>query len=291
MITGILVIIKLIRVRQWIKNLFVFAPLVFSLNLFNGGLWVNALLMFGAFSLLASAIYVFNDIVDLDKDRLHPAKKKRPLPAGLITVPRAAVVGVFCLAGAIGLSLWLNQGAIVVLLIYALLNLFYSLYGKNIILLDTMIIAIGFVLRVLAGSYAISVAPSSWMLVATFFLALLIGLGKRSNEILVMKEDSSSHRQVLSEYNEPLLQQLFAVASSSTVVSYALYTMDPHVVETFATNNLFFTLPFVVFGVFRYLYLVLRHNRGGDPTELVLRDTTMIVTLLLWFISVVIIIY
>ncbi|NLV17076.1 MAG: decaprenyl-phosphate phosphoribosyltransferase [Syntrophomonadaceae bacterium] len=291
MITGIVVIFKLIRVRQWIKNLFVFAPLVFSLNLFNSELWVDALMIFGAFSLLASTIYVFNDIIDMEKDRLHPAKRKRPLPAGLITVPMAALAGVLCLAGAIGLSSGLNQGAMVVLIVYALLNLFYSLYGKNVILLDTMMIAIGFVLRVLAGSYAIAVTPSSWMLVATFFLALLIGLGKRNNEILVMKEESSSHRQVLNEYNEPLLQQLFAVASSSTVVSYALYTMDPHVVETFATNNLFFTLPFVVFGVFRYLYLVLKLNRGGDPTELVLKDPTMIVTLILWFISVVIIIY
>jgi 4-hydroxybenzoate polyprenyltransferase len=171
------------------------------------------------------------------------------------------------------------------------MNVFYSLWGKNIIILDTMLIAVGFVLRVLAGAYAIAVPPSSWMLVATFFLALLLGMGKRYNELRVMQEQSGSHREVLDEYSEPLLRQLFAVASSATVVAYALYTMDPDVIKAFQTENLVFTLPFVVFGVFRYLYLVFKHELGGDPTELVFKDRTMLIAVVLWGISVVILIY
>jgi 4-hydroxybenzoate polyprenyltransferase len=284
-------IIKLIRVKQWVKNLFVFAPLVFSLQLFSIQPLVKTVAAFFAFSLIASSLYALNDIVDLERDKYHPKKKNRPLPAGLLSVPQAAVIGVVCLGGGFLIGMWLNLSMVGVLMVYLLMNFYYSLWGKNIIILDTMLIALGFVLRVLAGAYAIAVPSSSWMLVATFFLALLLGLGKRYNELLVMKDDSVNHREVLTEYNEPLLGQLFAVASSSTVVAYALYTMDPGVVKAFQTENLVYTLPFVVFGVFRYLYLVFKHELGGDPTELVFKDRTMLIAVVLWVISVVILIY
>lgn len=284
-------IIKLIRVKQWVKNLFVFAPLVFSLQLFSSQPLLETAVAFFAFSLVASSLYVLNDIVDLERDKFHPKKKNRPLPAGLLSIPQAALIGVFCLGGGFLIAIWLNLAVAGILTVYVLMNLYYSLWAKNIIILDTMLIALGFVIRVLAGAYAISVPPSSWMLVATFFLALLLGLGKRYNELLVMQDDSAHHREVLDEYSEPLIRQLFAVASSSTVVAYALYTMDPGVVEAFQTENLVFTLPFVVFGVFRYLYLVFKHELGGDPTELVFKDRTMLIAVVLWVISVVILIY
>jgi len=284
-------IIKLVRVKQWVKNLFVFAPLVFSLQLFDAPLLLKTVAAFFAFSLVSSSLYAMNDIVDLERDRYHPRKQKRPLPAGLLTIPQAAVVGVLCLGCGAFLALRLDLAVAGVLVVYLLMNIFYSLWGKNIIILDTMLIAVGFVLRVLAGAYAIAVPPSSWMLVATFFLALLLGMGKRYNELRVMQDESASHREVLEEYNEPLLRQLFAVASSATIVAYALYTMDPEVVAAFRTENLVFTLPFVVFGVFRYLYLVFKHELGGDPTELVYKDRTMLAIVVLWVISVVILIY
>lgn len=284
-------IIMLVRVKQWVKNVFVFAPLMFSLQLFNTPLLLKTAVAFLAFSLVSSSLYAMNDIVDLERDRHHPKKKNRPLPAGLLTIPQAAITGVLCLGCGAFLALWLDLAVAGVLAVYLLMNVYYSLWGKNIIILDTMLIAVGFVLRVLAGAYAIAVPPSSWMLVATFFLALLLGMGKRYNELRVMQKDSASHREVLDEYNEPLLRQLFAVASSATVVAYALYTMDPAVIQAFQTENLVFTLPFVVFGVFRYLYLVFKHDLGGDPTELIYRDRTMLVTVVLWVISVVILIY
>ncbi|MGE5544149.1 MAG: decaprenyl-phosphate phosphoribosyltransferase [Bacillota bacterium] len=284
-------VIKLIRVKQWVKNLFVFAPLVFSLQLFNIPLLLKTVAAFFAFSLVSGSLYAMNDIVDLDRDKYHPRKQNRPLPAGLLTIPQAAITGGICLGCGAFLALWLDMAVAGILTVYLLMNIYYSLWGKNIIILDTMLIAVGFVLRVLAGAYAIAVPPSSWMLVATFFLALLLGMGKRYNELRLMREDSANHREVLEEYNEPLLRQLFGVASSATVVAYALYTMDPEVIAAFQTENLVFTLPFVVFGVFRYLYLVFKHELGGDPTELVYKDRTLLVTVVLWIISVVILIY
>lgn len=291
MLVKLWAVIKLIRVKQWVKNLFVFAPLVFSLQLFDPEPLLQTVAAFFAFSLVSSSLYAMNDIVDLERDQHHPRKKNRPLPAGILTIPQAAIAGVLCLGCGAFLALWLDLAVAGVLAFYLLMNIYYSMWGKNIIILDTMLIAVGFVLRVLAGAYAIAVPPSSWMLVATFFLALLLGMGKRYNELRVMQEESGSHREVLDEYNEPLLRQLFAVASSATVVAYALYTMDPKVIKAFSTENLVFTLPFVVFGVFRYLYLVFNHELGGDPTELVFKDRTMLAAVVLWVISVVILIY
>lgn len=284
-------IVELIRVRQWVKNLFVFAPLVFSLQLFNATSCLQAVTAFFAFCLVSSSLYAFNDIIDLERDKYHPRKKYRPLPAGNLTVAEGAVIGALCLGLGFLLAFTLEILVAVILGVYLLMNVVYSLWGKNVIVFDTMMIAMGFVLRVLAGAYAIAVRPSSWLLVATFFLALLLGLGKRYNELRVLEEDSANHRQVLEEYSEPFLKQLFAVASSATIVAYALYTMDDEVIAAFQTENLVFTLPFVVFGVFRYLYLVYRHEMGGDPTEMVYKDRAMLLTVVLWGISVIGLIY
>ena len=186
-----------------------------------------------------------NDIIDLERDKHHPRKKNRPLPAGILTIPESAVIGALCLGFGFFMAFLLDITVAVILFIYLLMNVYYSLWGKNIIVFDTMLIAIGFVLRVLAGAYAIAVRPSSWMLVATFFLALLLGLGKRYNELRVLEGDSANHRQVLEEYSEPFLRQLFAVASSATIVAYALYTMDHQVIAAFQTETVF-TLLFVL---------------------------------------------
>jgi len=283
--------VKLIRVRQWVKNLFVFAPLVFSLRLFDPDSVLAAVTAFFAFSFTASSLYALNDIVDLERDRFHPKKKYRPLPAGLLTVPQAALVGGLCFGLGLTLALELGLNVMIILGVYVLSNLYYSFFAKHVIILDTMLIALGFVLRVMAGAYALPVVPSSWMLVATFFLSLLLGLGKRYNELSVMREESASHREVLEQYDFSLIKQMFAVASSSTVVAYALYTMDPKVIRFFQTENLVFTLPFVVFGVFRYIFLVLSRQEGGEPAELVFKDRTMLITVVLWVMAVIVLIY
>jgi len=291
MVMKLKAIFELIRVRQWIKNLFVFAPLVFSLQLFNAQACLQAVTAFFAFCLVSGSLYAMNDIIDLERDRHHPRKKNRPLPAGILTVPESAIIGALGLGFGFFLAFSLDITVTIILVIYLLMNVYYSLWGKNIIVFDTMLIALGFVLRVMAGAYAIAVHPSSWLLVATFFLALLLGLGKRYNELRVLEEDSAHHRRVLEEYSEPFLKQIFAVASSATIVAYALYTMDDEVIAAFQTENLVFTMPFVVFGVFRYLYLVYRHELGGDPAEMVYQDRPLLLTVVLWGISVIALIY
>lgn len=284
-------VIRILRIKQWIKNLFVFAPLVFSLNLFSLSNVLLTLAAFFSFSLVASSIYVVNDIVDRERDSRHPVKKNRPLPAGMISVNTAWVIGTVCLISGIALALLVNPVVFGIIGGYAVLNLFYSYWGKHIIILDIMIIAVGFVLRVLAGAFAIGVTASSWMMVATFFLALLLAIAKRYHEKEFLQVESVNHRQVLYEYSEPLLKQLLAITSAMTLVAYALYTMDRDVILVFGTDHLVFSLPFVVFGVFRYLYLVLNKEEGGDPTELVVKDKPMLITLFLWLVTVIAIIY
>lgn len=283
--------LRLVRIKQWIKQLFVFAPLIFSLNLFDLRMLSLTLAAFFSFSLVASSIYVINDIVDIDRDRLHPQKKKRPLPAGELSISKACVIGIVCLIFGVTLGLAINPMVIAIVIGYAILNLFYSFWAKNVIILDSMIISLGFVLRVLAGAYAILVQPSSWLIVATFFLALLMALAKRYNEIAILQGYSVNHRRVLNKYNMPLLQQMLAIVSGITIVAYSMYSMDREVMQAFHTEYLVYTVPFVVYGVFRYLYMVFTEEKGGDPTELVLKDRPMQINLILWILTVIALIY
>jgi 4-hydroxybenzoate polyprenyltransferase len=280
-----------LRLQQWIKNVFVFAPLVFSLNFFKPDLFWITLLSFIGFSLVSSTVYIINDIADIEKDRHHPKKRHRPLPAGDISVSTACITSVVCLLAGLLLCQAVNYEVAGVAALYTLLNLFYTFRVKAFIILDAMFISFGFVLRVLTGAYAIAVSPSAWLLTATFFLALLLGLAKRYNEIIVLKDESTDHRPALEQYSETLLSQFLVIAATATVVSYALYTTDREVMAAFGTRNLVYTLPFVVYGVFRYLYLVYNRREGGDPTELVWKDRPLQGNLLLWVASVLLIIY
>lgn len=283
--------LQMLRVRQWVKNMFVFAPLIFSLNLFDKQFWQPSVLTFFAFCFVAGAVYILNDIVDVERDRLHPQKKMRPLPSGLITTGKASALGVLTLLFGIGIASLVNVMVMAVLVVYLAMNLYYTFHGKNIIILDSMLIAVGFVLRVLGGAYAIYVPASAWLLVSTFFLALLLGFAKRFNEIGVLQEDSGSHRKVLEDYSEALLRQLLAIVSASTVIAYTLYTMDATVMRNFGTDKLIYTLPFVVYGIFRYLYLVYNRRQGGDAAELIYRDQPLQLGVLGWLISIMLILY
>ncbi|PYM92100.1 MAG: decaprenyl-phosphate phosphoribosyltransferase [Candidatus Rokuibacteriota bacterium] len=279
-----------LRPRQWVKNLFVFAGLVFAQKLFTPSVW-PALGAFAVFCALSGSVYLLNDAADREKDRLHPDKKWRPIASGRLpagtAVTAAAVLVVAALAG----SLALSRPLAVVALAYAVLLGAYSVWLKHVVIVDVIVVAIGFVLRAVAGAVAIDVGISGWLLICTVLMALFLALGKRRHEYLTLGEAAVRHRPILAEYSAGLLDQMIAVVTASTVTAYALYTMSPETVAKFETHLLPVTLPFVLYGIFRYLYLLYRRQLGGNPSELFLNDGPLLVNTLLWILAVALIIY
>lgn len=289
MLTGI---VLSLRPRQWVKNLFVFAAVIFSQQLFTPAVW-RAAEAFAIFCALSGAMYLFNDVVDRDKDRLHPRKRERPVAAGQLS-PRAAVTaGVLLLAGALVAAASLSRGLVLVLVAvgYVTLLTAYSLALKHVVIVDVIVVACGFVLRAVAGAVAVDVEISGWLLICTVQIALFLALGKRRHEYLTLEGDAARHRPVLAQYSAGLLDQMIAVVTASTVTAYALYTMSPETVAKFQTHWLPVTLPFVLYGIFRYLYLLYRKELGGNPSEVVLNDRPLLINTVCWIAAVLIIIY
>lgn len=273
-----------LRPQQWIKNLFIFLPLVFSKNLSNLNLDYINLLAFLYFCAIASSVYIFNDFVDLKADRVHPEKKLRPLPSGKVRPSSLFALGfILLLLGSIG-SFYLNIKFGFVVSGYFISNLAYAFFLKEMVILDVMCIAFFFVLRVVAGAVAIDVEISHWLIICTALLALFLGFNKRRHEIKILEKKSYAHRKVLERYSEYFIDQMISVLTASTVVFYTIYTIDSRTVTYLGTQSLLFTVPFVYYGIFRYLYLVHKRGKGGDPTRVVLSDNKMIINLLLWFI-------
>ncbi len=285
-------ILASMRPRQWIKNLVLFAALIFSRNLFDKEAVFTAVLAFVVFSLLSGAGYIFNDLVDAEKDRVHPVKSRRPIAAGHLgaATARAAfvVIALACLAGAflIGVGFGLAASA------YLAIQVAYCLFFKNIVIMDVFAIASGFFLRVVAGALAIGVAISPWLKVCTFFLALFLSLCKRRHEILLLEGESSyEHRDVLRQYNVALLDQMITVVTSATVMAYTIYTISEETIKKFHTTDLLYTIPFVLYGVYRYLYLVYRREEGGSPEMTLLADKPMMLNIALYAVAVIVILY
>jgi 4-hydroxybenzoate polyprenyltransferase len=268
-------LLRALRPHQWIKNAFVFAALVFSRNLTNPTLGLRALVIFGAFSLVASSIYLVNDVADYERDRVHPKKRLRPIAAGLVSRRLALVVAALLGPTGLAVAFALDTSAGVVLTTYGVMNLAYSLWLKHIVLLDVFTIALGFLFRVTAGAFAIAVAVSPWLLICTFFIALFLGFCKRRNELESLGDDAAQHRGNLADYSLQFIDKMVAALASMTVMSYALYTIDPRTVAKVGTNALVLTVPLVLFGIFRYLFLVHQRGKGGSPTELVLKDRSL----------------
>jgi 4-hydroxybenzoate polyprenyltransferase len=279
------------RPQQWIKNLFLFAALVFSGHLFIEGDVGRTVAGFLLFSVAASGVYIFNDITDLERDRLHPVKKLRPLPSGRLSVGFAAGVSAFL--GAAGLAgAWLLEPAFGgIVLTYVLLNVLYSFRLKHVVILDVMTISAGFVLRVLAGAAIIAVPTSEWLIICTVLLSLFLGFSKRRHELTMLEATADNHRAVLQHYSPYFLDQMIGIVTASTVMSYILYTISQDTVEKFGTKNLIYTVPFVLYGIFRYLYLVHKRDEGGDPTRLALTDRPLLVNTILWICAASAIIY
>lgn len=283
-------ILASLRPRQWVKNLFVFAGLVFAQKLFTPSVG-PALGAFAVFCALSGAVYLLNDVADREKDRLHPDKKWRPIASGRLPVPTAVGAAAVLLAGALAGSLALSRPLAVVALAYALLLGAYSAWLKHVVIVDVIVVAVGFVLRAVAGAVAIDVEISGWLLICTILMALFLALGKRRHEYLTLGEAAARHRPILAEYSAGLLDQMIAVVTASTVTAYALYTMSPETVAKFETHLLPATLPFVLYGIFRYLYLLYRRQLGGNPSELFLNDGPLLINTLLWILAVAVIIY
>jgi 4-hydroxybenzoate polyprenyltransferase len=286
--------LKLIRASHWIKNIFLFVPLVYSKKLFNWDDLSLTLLGFMAFNFASSIVYVLNDIVDKDRDRLHPKKRLRPIPAGDISVKEAYVVLLVLGVLTILFSFHLNYAFEMVVIAYILLNTVYSFKLKNIVLLDIFSIAGGFILRVAAGTVVIGVAASSWLVLITLFISLFLAVMKRMSESDLLSSEDQDHipvRRVLENYSKRFIDQISAVSAGGVIVFYALYTVSLRTVETFGTENLIYTTAFVVFGIFRYMYLVYQHHRGENTIDILLHDVSTILNALLYVAVTLLIVY
>jgi 4-hydroxybenzoate polyprenyltransferase len=290
-------LIRAARPRQWTKNLIVLAGLVFSRNALDWALLLRAAAALFLFCLLSSFIYLINDVCDSSRDREHPLKRSRPVASGRLSAGIALSVGLggaivvlalcFLLAWHAGLGPWFGLTAAG----YFVLMILYTVLFRRFVIIDVLTIAIGFVIRAVAGALIIDVEISSWLLVCTVLLALFLGLAKRRHEIIALESAAAGHRESLVEYAPGLLDQMIGVVAASIIVAYALYTMWPDTVAKFGTTQLGFTLPIVLYGIFRYLYLIHRREEGGEPDRLLLEDRPLLVAIALWAIAVIVIIY
>ncbi len=281
-------IVKTMRPRQWTKNIFIFAALVFDNKLFHLDDFLRTLAGFGLFCLISSSIYIFNDLMDINADRMHPVKRNRPIASGQLPILVAILAGIFLALLALSGSYFLSRQFLFVIAAYLFIMLAYSKWLKRIPILDVMVLASGFVLRVHAGTTIIAVERfSPWLYILMTLLALYLGFGKRRSELTTLLVSAKEHRGVLDSYTIPLLDQFITIVSGTTILAYALYTFyrlpDDHA--------LMLTIPFVIYALFRYLYLIQVKNSGGEPEEILLTDHPFQISLLLWGLSVLAVFY
>lgn len=283
-----------LRPQHWIKNGFVIAPLLFSHKFDDWEMCIRAGLAFAAFCAISSAIYIINDLYDRREDQSHPLKKYRPIASGLVTVPVAITLAVI-LTLASGAAGWhINNRVATVVLLYFIMNFVYSWKIKHVAILDVMTIAAGFVLRILAGSLAIGILPSHWLVLCTIMISLFLGFTKRRAELVSLKGDTQSYgaRIVLKDYSVAFLDQVIAIVTGATIICYALYTVDVRTQEVFQTRAMLLTVPSVMYGIFRYIYIIYHQNKGDDPTQTVMRDLPTLINLMLWvLISLIVVVY
>jgi len=270
-------LLKSMRPKQWTKNLLLFAGLIFDKKFTNSNLTLRAFLGFVLFCLISGAIYIINDIKDIEEDKFHPIKKKRPIASGKISISTALTFSITIIILSLISAYLLNVGFGNSALIYVILILLYSGFLKHIVILDIMIVSIGFVIRAIAGAQVIGIIFSPWLLICTMFLALFLALCKRRYELVVLSDNANIHRKVLEEYSPLFLDQMISIVTASTVISYALYT-----ITRWEEKRLIYTIPFVLYGIFRYLYLVYKKGEGGSPEILLLKDKSLLLDILLW---------
>ncbi len=280
-----------LRPRQWIKNGFIFLPLIFAQQFFDAAKVLASVQAMAVFCALTGAVYLINDYLDREEDRRHPVKRYRAIAAGLISPP----IAIGTAAGLLILSLlWgacVGMGFFLVLMIYLGVQVLYNLWLRDVVILDVFCVAAGFFLRVIAGAVAIGVPVSRWLIICAIFIAMFLILSKRRHEILILgKEEAGKHRKVLSQYSSQLLDQMIGVTTGGVLLTYLLYCTSPETVEKFHTENMIYTFPFVLYGIFRYLYLIYQRSEGGSPERIILSDNPLLVSVLLWGIFCVLII-
>ena len=272
------------RPKQWYKNLILFVGIVFSRNLFDFSMWFNVISAFIIFCMLSGGDYVINDILDVERDKMHPAKRKRPIASGRLKKFYAILFASILIILALSGSYLINSLFFIVSVVFFFLHNAYTLFLKHVILVDVLTIATNFVIRAIAGCLAISVLISPWLIICAFLLALFLALGKRRHELVLLGEEAKGHRKILEEYSTEMLDQMISIASGALIISYSLYTF-------LADNNyMMLTIPFAVYGLFRYLFLVHAKNFGGE-TEMIFKDKGMLLSMVLWAVLVVLILY
>ena len=284
-------LIQSLRPQQWTKNLFVLAALPFGLKLFDPAAVALALAAFVVFCALSGVVYLVNDLYDREADRLHPVKRLRPIAAGVLAPSTAATAAALIAAGALAAAAAIGLRFAIAAAAYLALFYLYSRWLKHLVIIDVLSIAIGFVLRTYAGAVAIHVPVSDWLLVCTVLLALFLGLSKRRHEITLLASGAASHRRILDEYNPYLLDQMIGVVTASTLMAYIIYCTSADTVERFGTHNLVLTIPFPIYGILRYLYLVHRRDGGGNPSELLITDRPLLICVGLWGLVTALVIY
>ncbi|MEO8343797.1 MAG: decaprenyl-phosphate phosphoribosyltransferase [Gallionella sp.] len=283
-------LLRLMRPYQWVKNTFVFTGLLFGHAWHDPHLVEQVMMVFIAFCLISSAIYTLNDIVDLEQDKHHPKKCRRPLASGSVSISAAFLLA--ALLGTLGFSLAYFAGRTVLMIMfgYALMNIAYSLRFKHVVILDVFMIATGFMLRILAGTLGVGIPPSQWLLLCGLMVTLFLGFTKRRAEIIALTDDKTAHRKVLEHYSPVLLDKMIGITAAGLIMSYSLYTMNPDTIRIHGTANLIYTVPFVMYGVFRYIYLLHHQSRGGDPSHDLVRDPHLFIAVGAWLIATILLI-
>jgi 4-hydroxybenzoate polyprenyltransferase len=284
-------LVRSLRPSQWTKNLLIFAALMFGQRLTDPRSLTLAIEAFAIFCALSGVVYLMNDIVDRDADARHPVKRYRPIASGELPVRIAVITALVLGGGGLIAAYWLRPLFGILVTCYVLLQALYSGPLKHVVIIDVLTLSIGFVLRAAAGAIVIDVAISHWLYVMTILLALFLALSKRRHELVLLADGAIGHRRILEEYSPYLLDQMIAVVTASTIVTYAVYTVSPETVQKFGTDYLGLTLPFPLYGIFRYLYLVHQKEGGGSPSDMLLADRPLLVCIALWGIAVAVIIY
>lgn len=275
-------VLRLMRPIQWIKNGFVFTGVFFGERFGDMHLLLQVLLTAIAFSFMSSCVYIFNDVIDCESDRHHPKKKNRPLPSGKVSVsfaiPLAVVLGLIALL----ISYWVSYKVLIIILSYVILNILYSLKLKNIVIIDVFCIAAGFMLRILAGTIGVDIPPSKWLLLCGLMITLFLGFAKRRAEMIALTDNREEHRKVLTSYGPILLDEIITICATGVIITYSLYTMSPDTIRIHQTENLIYTVPFVIYALFRYIFLLHHTQGGGDPTRDLLKDPHIMLSVFGW---------
>lgn len=272
------------RPRQWVKSGFVLMGILFANQWHQPQMVRNVLLAAGAFSLVASGVYILNDLLDRKQDAYHPLKRRRPLVAGTVSVSTAILSMLVLWVAGFSMGLFVSVRVVSILFIYILINIAYSLGLKHVVLLDVFIIAGGFMLRILAGTVGVGIAPSQWLLVCGLMVALFLGFAKRRAELYALAAENADHRKVLKNYQPVLLDKMIVVTATCVILTYSLYTMSPVTIQTHRTDALIYTVPFVMYGIFRYIYSLHNQNTGTDPAQELFRDPHILISIGGWLI-------